>query len=92
MRKMQFLEEVELTFIGEHRKHGACGIHGGEPGARGRQSVVRRTGATEKLDGHASVVIYPGDIFLLETPGGGGYGTPEVEPAVGNANLQTNNS
>ena len=46
----------------------------GEPGSCGRNSVIRSDGRTEELGFVASVEMHPGDVFVIETPGGGGYG------------------
>ena len=50
---------------------------GGKPGATGQNRVLRATGGEESLTGTATVALQPGDCFVIETPGGGGYG--EVE-------------
>jgi 5-oxoprolinase (ATP-hydrolysing) len=50
------------------------GLHGGEAGAVGRNYIERSDGIVEKLGGTAIVDMQPGDIFVIETPGGGGYG------------------
>ena len=49
---------------------------GGMPGQTGRNAVVRRDGSVEELAGCAEVAMQPGDRFIIETPGGGGYGPP----------------
>ncbi|EPY76320.1 5-oxoprolinase [Camelus ferus] len=53
---------------------------GGEPGARGLNLLIRKDGRTVNLGGKTSVPVYPGDVFCLQTPGGGGFGDPE-DPA-----------
>jgi 5-oxoprolinase (ATP-hydrolysing) len=50
------------------------GLSGGDPGQVGAAWVERGDGSTEKLGSTASVAIAPGDTFVIETPGGGGYG------------------
>jgi 5-oxoprolinase (ATP-hydrolysing) len=49
---------------------------GGQPGATGRNRVERRNGEILELGGCAEVQMQAGDIFIIETPGGGGFGTP----------------
>ena len=51
-------------------------IAGGEPGGIGRNAVERSDGRIEELAGGAQTKMKPGDVFIIETPGGGGYGTP----------------
>jgi 5-oxoprolinase (ATP-hydrolysing) len=52
------------------------GLRGGEPGQCGRNYVVRADGGNEELPATAAVELTAGDRFVIETPGGGGYGTP----------------
>jgi 5-oxoprolinase (ATP-hydrolysing) len=47
---------------------------GGEPGAKGRNLVERADGTVEELGHIGKVDMQPGDVFVIETPGGGGYG------------------
>jgi len=49
---------------------------GGEPGEPGRNRVERADGQVLALDHIASVEMAPGDVFVIETPGGGGWGPP----------------
>jgi len=53
-----------------------AGLAGGAPGALGRNYVLRRDGRTEELAATADVELAAGDRFVIETPGGGGYGAP----------------
>ena len=50
---------------------------GGEPGAVGRNWVERADGSVLQLGGADKAELRPGDVFVIETPGGGGYGTPQ---------------
>jgi 5-oxoprolinase (ATP-hydrolysing) len=50
------------------------GLAGGAPGAAGRQWVERTGGGIDVLTGTDSTEMAPGDVFVIETPGGGGYG------------------
>jgi 5-oxoprolinase (ATP-hydrolysing) len=49
---------------------------GGEPGSVGENRVVRAGGRTETLGHIGQVQMSPGDVFVIATPGGGGYGPP----------------
>ena len=51
------------------------GLDGGSPGALGRNSVARADGSIEPLGPTATVQLRAGDAFIIETPGGGGFGT-----------------
>ena len=52
----------------------AFGAAGGEPGVCGVNRIERRDGSRETLAHIGSAVMEPGDVFVIETPGGGGYG------------------
>uniref|UniRef100_A0A2K5QXQ4 5-oxoprolinase, ATP-hydrolysing n=1 Tax=Cebus imitator TaxID=2715852 RepID=A0A2K5QXQ4_CEBIM len=80
IRELLFREEALLSVLTERRAFRPYGLHGGEPGARGLNLLIRRNGRTVNLGGKTSVTVYPGDVFCLHTPGGGGYGDPE-DPA-----------
>jgi 5-oxoprolinase (ATP-hydrolysing) len=77
VRELTFLAPVSLSVLSQHRTVSPYGLEGGSPGAPGRQRVVRASGETVALASIDSCEMGPGDRFLLETPGGGGYGTPE---------------
>jgi len=73
-RRIRFLEPMTASILSNGRHHGAFGMAGGEPGQVGRNSVVRADGSIEKLDHIGSAQMQPGDVFVVETPGGGGFG------------------
>jgi 5-oxoprolinase (ATP-hydrolysing) len=52
------------------------GLAGGADGAPGRQRVERADGTVVELSGTDRVELLPGDVVVIETPGGGGYGSP----------------
>ncbi|MGF1629687.1 MAG: hydantoinase B/oxoprolinase family protein [Kiloniellaceae bacterium] len=74
VRRMRFLEGMTATILSLHRTTDPYGLAGGEPGKRGRNTVIRADGAREELKGSDEIEMKPGDVFLIETPGGGGYG------------------
>ncbi|MAT55173.1 MAG: 5-oxoprolinase [Saprospirales bacterium] len=74
VRELEFLEEVELTILSQHRKEQPYGLSGGSPGMAGKQYLIRKSGAEEKLAGVDSCRAEPGDRIVIETPGGGGFG------------------
>ncbi|MEN7551329.1 hydantoinase B/oxoprolinase family protein [Rapidithrix thailandica] len=78
IRKIRFLETSELTILAQHRVQKPFGIHGGEEARPGRQWVVRKGGAVQSLNGVDQCMMYPGDVIVMETPGGGGYGKPDI--------------
>jgi 5-oxoprolinase (ATP-hydrolysing) len=76
VRRIRFLEAMTASILSNGRKYGAFGLNGGEAGAMGENWVERADGRTERLEHLAQVDMQPGDLFVVCTPGGGGYGPP----------------
>ncbi len=76
IRRIRFLEPMTAAILSGHRCIPPYGSNGGEPGRVGRNATERVDGHTEELPGTAQVVMQAGDVFVIETPGGGGYGNP----------------
>ncbi|HZW12667.1 MAG TPA: hydantoinase B/oxoprolinase family protein [Noviherbaspirillum sp.] len=77
VRKIRFLERMSASILSNNRIVPPLGAAGGEPGACGRNHVIRSDGHEEELGFIGSTEMQPGDLFIIETPGGGGYGPPE---------------
>ncbi len=75
VRRVRFLEDMTAGILSGRRVISPCGLHGGEAGKVGRNYVERFDGNVEELGSTASVEMRSGDVFVIETPGGGGYGT-----------------
>ncbi|WP_334188102.1 hydantoinase B/oxoprolinase family protein [Noviherbaspirillum sp.] len=84
IRRVRFLEKMTASILSNNRIVPPFGAAGGEPGRCGRNYVVRADGRCEELGFVASTNVEPGDVFVIETPGGGGYGAEEI-PLVRNA-------
>jgi 5-oxoprolinase (ATP-hydrolysing) len=76
VRGYRFLEPVTATLLAERRVGEPFGLAGGRPGAPGRDAVRRADGRREAVAGRATLALGAGDELWIETPGGGGYGTP----------------
>lgn len=74
LRRLRFLEPMEAGMLANRRRVPPFGLAGGAPGAHGATWVERTSGKIEVLDSTASVEMKPGDVMVVETPGGGGYG------------------
>jgi 5-oxoprolinase (ATP-hydrolysing) len=74
VRRIRFLEPMTAVIVSSRRNVAPFGLDGGEPGAVGRQWVERADGRHENLSGTDSAELTAGDVFVIETPGGGGYG------------------
>jgi N-methylhydantoinase B/oxoprolinase/acetone carboxylase alpha subunit/N-methylhydantoinase A/oxoprolinase/acetone carboxylase beta subunit len=78
VRVLRALEPITLAILSGSRRVAPFGLAGGGEGRCGRNALLRSDGGCEELGGSAQVAMKPGDVFVLETPGGGGWG---VEPA-----------
>ena len=76
VRRVRFLEPMTASILSNGREVPAFGMAGGEPGRCGVNRVERADGRVEALRHIGSVEMTPGDVFVVETPGGGGYGPP----------------
>jgi 5-oxoprolinase (ATP-hydrolysing) len=75
-RRVLFLEAMTAVMLANRRRVPPFGAAGGAPGAAGRNWVERVDGTVEHFGATAKVDMRPGDTFVVETPGGGGFGTP----------------
>ena len=75
-RELRFLEPMTVTTLSSHRRVPPYGMAGGSPGGLGRHWIARADGSVTAMQGCDSVPVDAGDVFVLETPGGGGYGQP----------------
>ncbi|MEW6491192.1 MAG: hydantoinase B/oxoprolinase family protein [Cyanobacteriota bacterium] len=73
IRRLRFLEPMTAAILSSRRVVPAFGLHGGEAGATGRNYVEHWDGTVEELGSTAVVEMNVGDVFVIETPGGGGY-------------------
>lgn len=74
VRRVRFLAPMTASILSNGRRHGAFGGAGGEAGAVGINRVERADGSALELDHIGQVQMAPGDVFVIETPGGGGWG------------------
>jgi 5-oxoprolinase (ATP-hydrolysing) len=74
VRRVRFLEAMTASILSDHRRVPPFGVNGGEPGQVGRNWVVRGDGSIEELAGADRTEMKLGDVFVIETPGGGGFG------------------
>jgi len=76
IRRVRFLAPMSASILSNRRRVAPFGLAGGGDGALGRNSVERSDGTRVELGASASMEMQPGDVFVIETPGGGGYGAP----------------
>jgi 5-oxoprolinase (ATP-hydrolysing) len=73
-RRIRFLEPMTVTMLSGHRRVPAYGMAGGQPGALGRHWIEHPDGSATSMRGCDSTAVDAGDMLVLETPGGGGFG------------------
>ena len=76
VRRIRFTEPVDAAILSNHRRIAPFGIDGGQAAKTGINRIVRADCAEEQLSGTATVKLDAGDTFVIETPGGGGFGKP----------------
>jgi 5-oxoprolinase (ATP-hydrolysing) len=76
-RILRFLEPMHVAMLSGYRTIAPFGLAGGSPGERGRNTIQRSTGACEDLGGCGETDVASGDVIVIETPTGGGFGHAE---------------
>jgi len=75
VREIEFLTAAEASLLSDRRRIGPYGLAGGAPGACGKNALIRG-GRKQRLPSKISLPVERGDVLRIETPGGGGWGTP----------------
>jgi 5-oxoprolinase (ATP-hydrolysing) len=82
LRSLEFLKPVDVSILSQRRgPYAPYGVAGGKPGALGRNTLRRADGSVEELAYRVQFRAEAGDVLTIETPGGGGWGTPADEHA-----------
>ncbi|TCS62917.1 hydantoinase B/oxoprolinase family protein [Varunaivibrio sulfuroxidans] len=74
VRRLRFEAAMDVAILSGHRTVPPYGMAGGAPGALGRNLVIRKSGARREMAACDQVTVEAGDVVVIETPGGGGYG------------------
>ena len=77
LRRIRFLEPMSAAILASRRRTPPYGMAGGSPGAVGRAWVERASGRVDELGYAEQTEVLAGDVFVIATPGGGGYGSPD---------------
>jgi len=83
MRRIRFLQPLTASILSNGRRYPAFGAAGGEPGAPGHNRIERADGRIEVLGHIGQPRMQAGDLFVIETPGGGGYGPAQPGGTAG---------
>jgi len=78
VREVAFLAELNVAILSERRVFAPYGLNGGSPGLKGFNTFFKTDGRHLYLGGKNEIQATPGDYIRIETPGGGGFGDPEV--------------
>ncbi|HEU0191318.1 MAG TPA: hydantoinase B/oxoprolinase family protein [Mycobacterium sp.] len=78
VRRIEFLAPMTVSVLSGNREVAPYGMAGGSPGAVGRNRLIRAGAADVPLAGCDSAQVIPGDMLVIETPGGGGYGPAQT--------------
>ena len=76
LRRIRFLKPMHASIISGQRRVAPFGLEGGEAGQCGNNHIERHNGQTEQLSGCDQTDMETGDVFVIATPGGGGFGSP----------------
>ena len=75
-RAIRFLAPMRGAILSGARRIPPFGVAGGQPGACGSNTIERAGGAIGDIGGCAEFTVEPGDMIVIKTPTGGGYGAP----------------
>jgi 5-oxoprolinase (ATP-hydrolysing) len=76
-RSYEFLDSQSLTILSERRNYPPFGLNGGNHALKGENLIIHPDGKIENIGGKYQGVINAGDVLMINTPGGGGFGEPE---------------
>ena len=76
-RCLEFLQPMTAAILSQHRETAPSGLAGGEDAAPGKNSLQKANGDTIRIAATEGFQVEPGDVLIIDTPGGGGYGTPD---------------
>jgi 5-oxoprolinase (ATP-hydrolysing) len=74
VRVLRFLEPMTASMLGNSRTVPPFGAAGGGSGAVAHNYVLRADGRLEPMGHIGRAELDAGDCFVIETPGGGGFG------------------
>ncbi len=77
IRKLRFLEQMQVNILAGHRRVPPYGVDGGEPAKPGRNYLIHQDGRRTEFSAQGQIQVEEGDLMVIETPGGGGFGNSE---------------
>jgi N-methylhydantoinase B len=76
VREIEVLADSDVTLLADRRSRGPWGLEGGDNGLAGKAAILRQDGTIHELPGKFNTRLKSGERIRIETPGGGGWGTP----------------
>ncbi|KAI1484920.1 Hydantoinase B/oxoprolinase-domain-containing protein [Biscogniauxia mediterranea] len=83
IRDIEFSLPIKVSILSERRSFSPYGLEGGEDGKRGQNIWVKKGGRTINLGGKNTAMMEAGDRIVIQSPGGGGWGTPRQGNGIG---------
>ena len=78
IREIELLADAQVTLLGDRRRFQPYGLSGGDGGQVGLTLLIKPDGSSQRLPAKSSIHARANDLIHIETPGGGGWGTPEA--------------
>lgn len=88
VRRIEFSQKMRASILSGRRIKAPFGMAGGEDALPGRNYVIRHCGRVDELSGTDSTEVEPGDVFVIETPGGGGWGKSDYPDSSEQASIR----
>jgi N-methylhydantoinase B len=79
IREIELLAPAQLTLLCDRQKSAPYGLAGGDNGAKGRVQLLKSSGQLTELPAKCTLYAESNDVIHIETPGGGGWGTPRAQ-------------
>jgi N-methylhydantoinase B len=76
VRELELLCDADVTLLADRRRRGPYGVCGGGEGTPGSNLVVRKDGSEDRIPEKGTTRLKGGERIRIESPGGGGWGSP----------------
>lgn len=75
--------EARISILAERHSLHPYGLNGGGPGGLGESLIYTKSGETIRLKSKDTAILKEGDLWIIRSPGAGGYGDPaERDPQI----------
>jgi len=73
-RRIRFLKPMTAVLLANRRRVSPFGLKSGDGAAPGANWIERADATREQFGATHQALMEPGDVFVIQTPGGGGFG------------------